>query len=165
MISVASYIVNKYQTGFMHSRYIADNGMLVRLIMGHAQHTGNSAIGLLLDQEKAYDRVYLEYLSIVLDHFGFPSTLIHCIIGLFFGSKITINMNRHLSPRIHQQRGVWQGDPLSSLLFNLAFEPLLQYILLDDEIQGYCLPQIIPYKPGPAPAKILVYMDDSLAFL
>jgi hypothetical protein len=51
-------LINPYQTGFVRGRFIADNGLLMKLVMEHARNTRSSAIGLILDQEKAYDRVH-----------------------------------------------------------------------------------------------------------
>ncbi|KAG2208410.1 hypothetical protein INT45_006540 [Circinella minor] len=165
MISLADVIINRYQTGFVHGRYIADNGMLVRLIMDHAHRTNRSDIALLLDGDKAYDWLHPDYLHRVLLHYGFPSSLVSCIMGLFFGSQIKINVNGHLSPPISQQRGVRQGDPLSPLLFNFTIEPLLQRILHDQDFIGYGISSSFPDKEGPAPAKLLSYADDTLVFL
>lgn len=165
MILVCSDIVNPYQTGFPHGRYIADNAMLVRLVMDHAQRTNSSAIGLLLDQEKAYDRVHPEYLERVLEHWRFPQQIATCINRLFFDIQIRINVNGFLSPAVSQGRGVRQGDPLSPLLFNLAFEPLLQHILHDPLISGYAVDSPFPGLPNLPAAKILAYADDAFVFL
>ncbi|KAG2229265.1 hypothetical protein INT48_001172 [Thamnidium elegans] len=66
--------------------------MLMKLITANARPSDSNAIGLLLDQEKAYDRVHPEYLSRVLKHFGFP-----------------LNINGRLSRPVPQLRGLRQG--------------------------------------------------------
>ncbi|KAG2219694.1 hypothetical protein INT45_001866 [Circinella minor] len=165
MIRVATNLINQYQTGFIHGRYIADNRILVRLIMDHASRTRNPSIALTIDQLKAYDRIHPEYLQQVLSHYGFPSSLINCIISLFFNTQISVNVNGHISPSIVQKRGVRQGDPLSPLLFNLALEPFLQRFLLEQEFQGYSIPSSFLCLLGSPAAKILAYADDTLVFI
>ncbi|KAG0862823.1 hypothetical protein G6F16_012252 [Rhizopus arrhizus] len=134
--------------------------------MAHARSSDSTAIGLLLDQEKAYDRVHPEYLQRVLQHFGFPPVLVQCIANLFFGSSLHININGHLSQPVPQLRGLRQGDPLSPVLFNLAFEPLLRRIIHDQAFQGFSFPRSLA-----APAhldhniKLLAYADDIACFL
>jgi hypothetical protein len=122
---VCQRLINPFQTGFVKDRFIGDNGALVKCIMDDAKMTNSAAFGLMLDQEKAYDRVHPQYLSAVLLQFGFPPPSVLCLVNLFFNTKISFNVNGFISSPIHQQRGLRQGDPLSPLLFNLAFEPFL----------------------------------------
>lgn len=135
--TVATTIIQPSQTGFMHGRFIGDNGLLVHLIIQEGRYRNYPGIGMLLDQEKAYDRVNPQYLCQVLARFGFHPTLIQSISNLFFGNNVEINVNGFFSPSVNQQRGLRQGDPLSPILFNLALEPLLLAINQDTRIIGY----------------------------
>ena len=164
IVSVADKLISPYQTGFVRGRFIADNGKLTQIIMEQAQCSQSSAIGLLLDQEKAYDRVHPSYLRRVLQRFNFPLPLINTICNLFFSTKLRINVNGHLSREVTQKRGLHQGDPLSPVLFNLAFEPLLRRILHDPNFQGFSLPAATG-DPIPPSVKFLAYADDLLVFL
>ncbi|KAG0767924.1 hypothetical protein G6F22_017575 [Rhizopus arrhizus] len=132
--------------------------------MDHARSSNSDALGLLLDQEKAYDRVHPDYLRQVLLRFGFPQTFVDSILGLFFGTQLRLNVNGFLSKPVHQRRGLRQGDPISPLLFNLAFEPLLRRTLSDSTYQGYSLPRS-PRSPCSEPVKLLAYADDVLFLL
>ena len=68
----APELISSYQTGFMKKRFISDNAVGAFLAMSHAKITNKSSALLLLDQEKAYDRINLTYLDKVLCKFGFP---------------------------------------------------------------------------------------------
>lgn len=168
MISTATTLITPYQTGFLRGRFIADNGLLMKLIMEHAKSSKSVAIGLLLDQEKAYDRVHPAYLRAVLLRFGYPLKLVDCIDHLFFGNNLQINVNGFLTSSIAQRRGLKQGDPLSPILFNLAFEPLLRLIQQDQQIHGFSLPSSPESSlslPAPTPVKLMAYADDIVVFL
>jgi hypothetical protein len=158
---IANKIIQPTQTGFMPNRFIGDNGLALHLLIQQARFTKFTGIGLLLDQEKAYDRVNPMYLIKVLAAFGFNDKFIRCIHRLFFGNLAQINVNGFFSPTVHQQRGLRQGDPLSPLLFNLALEPLLLAINQDNRITGYRFVQegVDHY------VKTLAYADDICTIL
>ncbi|KAG2193800.1 hypothetical protein INT47_009942 [Mucor saturninus] len=183
---VLPQLINPYQTGFMPNRLISDNGWLNQMFMAKARDVapGTPHVAVLLDQEKAYDRVLLR--------FGFPLTLVDCLGTLFFGTEISISINGWLGIPIPQSRGLRQGDTLSPLLFNLAFEPLLRSILSCSGLSGVSLgggavsSAVCPLVPSvwidtpnssdrdfisqsvvtpPSPVKLLSYADDLEVFL
>ena len=194
MNKVLPKLINPYQTGFLPHRLISDNGWLNQLLMSHLRVVAPDLpqVAVLLDQEKAYDRVHPEYLRRVLLRFGFPAGLVSCLLSLFFGTKISVSINGWLGAPVPQLRGLRQGDPLSPLLFNLAFEPLLRSLLACPGLSGVSLSAVtVPpkWKPSPVtvrdfdaatmqwpidfvsssgsptPVKILSYADDLEVFL
>ncbi|KAG0863077.1 hypothetical protein G6F15_013364 [Rhizopus arrhizus] len=134
----------------MRGRFIADNGLFMKLVMDHCSNIDSSAVGLLLDQEKAYDRVHPDYLRQVLTRIGIPDSFVDSICRLFFGTCLRVNVNGFLSGSVPQLRGLRQGDPLSPVLFNLAFEPFLRSVLHDPLFNGVSLPISTP-APVPLP--------------
>jgi hypothetical protein len=152
-------LTGSYQTGFTAGRHIADNGLVVNNLRDYCRARKLKHVGILLDQEKAYDRIHPTYLEAVLERFGFPQQVIQCIVGLFFSTNISLNINGYISNPIAQGRGLRQGDPLSPLLFNLAFEPLLCTIQHSPTIKGIAIPKRQdPVKQG-------AYADDLLAMV
>ncbi|KAK4518233.1 uncharacterized protein ATC70_001585 [Mucor velutinosus] len=135
---VLSRLITPYQTGFMPHRLISDNAWLNQTLMTNLRDAApqDPNVAVLLDQEKAYDRVNPTYLAMVLRQFGFPASLVSSVSSLFFGTRISLSINGWLGAPIDQQRGLRQGDPLSPLLFNLAFEPFLRTILACPSLQG-----------------------------
>lgn len=134
MRQVVPLLINRCHTGFMPNRFIAENGLVLQIVMEYARRCKRDDIALLLDQEKACDRVHPSYLHSVMIHFGFSSVLVGNLCGLFFGNRVRININGHFTNVVHQSRGLRQGNPLSMLLFNMALEPLLRHIIQDTSL-------------------------------
>lgn len=161
-------LLNPYQSGFVPGKFIGDNGLALSMILDQAKGLNIPGVGILLDQEKAYDRVHAGYLGRVMQKLNFPSAFINCVQQLFFGNKVRININGFFTDPITQQRGLRQGDPLSPLLFNLALEPFLLSILQDQHLHGYISPSTLPANtlrdnaPG---IKCLAYADDVCVLL
>ncbi|GAN07262.1 hypothetical protein MAM1_0154c06757 [Mucor ambiguus] len=114
MAPILGRIINPFQSGFIQQRFICDNGMALSMVLEEAQAFKHTGAGILLDQEKAYNRVNADYLCAVLLRFGFPASFVSCIKLLFFGNDMYVNVNGHFTSAVKQERGIRQGDPLAS---------------------------------------------------
>ena len=72
-------LIHPGQTGFMKGRFIADNGLVLSTVMDHCKAEDGEQVGIMLDFEKAYDRINPEYLAAVMAHMGFAPEFIHTI--------------------------------------------------------------------------------------
>ncbi|CEP14639.1 hypothetical protein [Parasitella parasitica] len=103
--------------------------------------------------------------------FNLLTNIIHSLLTLFFSTQIHININGHISRSyIIQQRGVRQDDPISPLLFNIAFDPFLRSVHQNPHFKGFDLSYEAPPPtstsfPSPLFVKILAYADDTLVYL
>lgn len=52
-------LTGSYQTGFTAGRHISDNGLVLTTLRDYCNAKKTKHVGILLDQEKAYDRVHL----------------------------------------------------------------------------------------------------------
>ncbi|CEP17760.1 hypothetical protein [Parasitella parasitica] len=153
---------------FIPSRFIGELDIIVQCMQEVATKTDSSTIAIQLDQEKAFDRVHLEYLRSCMQAFNIPNSLTTAIINIFSSTCSRVNVNGFLSPSFQQGRSLRQGDPLSSLLFNIAFDPSLRAIYNNSNITDFHIPLKAdqPITPtSPPPVKVLANADDTLITL
>lgn len=135
--------MNKYlstnQMGFMPNRFIGEQGLILQCLQEISHQAQSDTIALLLDQQKAYDRIHFDYLQECMQAFNIPSKITQSIVSLFSSTMIQVNVNGFLTSHFQQRRGLRQGDPISPLLFNIAFDPLLRSIHNSSKIQGFNL--------------------------
>ena len=93
---------------------------------------------IFLDQEKAYDRVDLEYLILCLKAMGFGEHWINVIRYLYEDLQSSVIVNGFISKPFAIHQGLHQGDPLSPLLYDIILEPLLCYFRAI--LEGFLLP-------------------------
>ena len=93
-----------------------------------------------LDQGKAFDTVDRSFLSNVLQKFGFGPVFRRWILVLYQDAIMRILVNGFLTDKIPLEHGVWQGDPLSPLLFILCAEVFATNIRVENKNQGFLLP-------------------------
>lgn len=99
-------LIHPGQTGFIKGRLIADNGLVLSTIMDHCKEIKGQQVGIMLDFEKAYDRVNPDYLVAVMSKMGFTPQFINTIHNLFFNTQIHLNINGHITPSFTQHRGL-----------------------------------------------------------
>ncbi|KAK4513906.1 uncharacterized protein ATC70_005913 [Mucor velutinosus] len=162
-------IINPFQSGFLQQRFICGNGLALSMVLEEARAIHHKGADILLDKEKAYDRVNTNYLCVVLRRLGFPASLVSCVKSLFFGNNMYINVNGYFTSAVKQERGIQQGNPLSPLLFDVALEPFLLSILQDTCFHGFKASNgasaDIVSSPDPPAVKCLAYADDVCVLL
>jgi hypothetical protein len=79
---------------------------------------------LKLDFEQAYDRVNWVFLREVLPRKGFSIMVVHRIMQLVMEGQTAININGEIGHFFRNARGVRQGGPLSTILFDFMVDAL-----------------------------------------
>ena len=87
---------------------------------------------LLLDFEKAYDRVDWNFLGGTLLHFGFPRTWIRGVAALYSSASSRVLLTDGKGPAFKLSRSVCQGCPLAPFLFLFLAEALSTYLNAED---------------------------------
>jgi hypothetical protein len=116
-----------------------------------------------LNYEKAYGRVSWHFLEEMLVTRGFGSKWIAWVLSLVGeGGSISIRLNEENSGYFKSGKGLRQGNPLSSLLFNLVVDVFTR-MLIKTAYRGY----ISGFMNDMYPEGVisLQYADDILLFL
>lgn len=123
-------LVKQNQSSVIALRNISDNIIIVQEII-HYMKTTKSKKGWMVvkvDLEKAYDRIWWDFLEDTLHDVGLPATIVRTIMYYVSSSTLQLLWNGSLSEEFSPSRGVHQGDPLSPYLFVLGMERLGHFI-------------------------------------
>lgn len=117
---------------------------------------------LLLDFEKAYDRVDWDFLEGTLSRLGFPDRWIRGVSGLYRSATSAVTIGGFLSPHFTLGRSVQQGCPLAPYLFLFFAEALSSSL----STQAQSIPgMLLPLAVGQQTELLdLEYADDTLLF-
>lgn len=123
------------QQGFISSPGCFINGRLLQEIMANMKEERGGVV-VQLDVSKAFDTVPHDALGIVLKSKGAPPALVALVEEAY--TDISTDISHPEGPiNVPFCRGIKQGDPLSSLLFNVVMDPLLEQL---EAMRGYCTP-------------------------
>lgn len=110
-------IISEEQAGFMKGRFIRDNILTLQTIIEYLHDTGQEALLLAVDIQRAYDEISHEALWNILDYFNYGPEFISFVQTLYKFSKCSVTSNGWISQQFNTTVGVKQGDPISSFLF------------------------------------------------
>ncbi|KAH9101839.1 hypothetical protein AeMF1_021544 [Aphanomyces euteiches] len=148
-------VIHHDQQGFVQGRLLHGHVVLLQELQKHFTSTNESAFATFWDFEKAYDRVDWNYLVLVMESVGIGPQFIQWFRLLDNNTSTQLIINGSLGKTIYPNRGVKQGDPLSSLLFVLSIEPLAQH-LRDNSHLGLSFDNLNP----PRALASLLFADD-----
>ena len=120
-------IIGKSQKAYIPGRFIAECTRNTYDIFTHAKENNLPGMLLLLDFEKAFDSVNLNFILTTLEIFGFGEEFIKwitIILGIKEGTNfqaVTVVNGNILAP-FDIKRGCRKGDPISGYLFILVIE-------------------------------------------
>jgi len=152
--NICQKIIGTYQQGFIRGRLILESVMDIMSVMRNQSDQTRQGWMLFLDQQKAFDRVNHTYLQEVLTKMKFDPKFIQTISTLFSEQTAFIADSGVISEPFKVNRGVRQGDPLSPLLYIIAFEPFLRS--LEKNLRGIDLNQ----QSNQQRFKLTAYADD-----
>jgi hypothetical protein len=121
-------LITMSQSAFIKTRSIHDNFLGVRNYVRRLHRSKTPTILLKLDIKKAFDSVRWDYLLDLMQRCSFPTRFRNWVAALLTTSTSIVLLNGILGDPIAHGRGLWQGDPLSPLLFDLAINPLQQLL-------------------------------------
>jgi hypothetical protein len=81
--SALTHIIRPNQTGFVEGRSILDNVFMAQEGLGWAEESGQDLVLLLLDFEKAFDRIEWGFLFTALSKLGFNDTWVRWVGALY----------------------------------------------------------------------------------
>ena len=132
----APSLIHKTQVAFVRGCSIFNQIDLAKRMINLCHIKNQNRVIILLDQEKAYDKIKHNYLWNTLKAAGLPPNLISTIKHLYSNTSSRVILNGQISESFTIGKGICQGDPLLSILFNFAIEPLSNLIRSSDSIKG-----------------------------
>ncbi|GBG65228.1 hypothetical protein CBR_g50019 [Chara braunii] len=148
-------LVKGDQAAFIRGRSIFDNIITAIETLEEVQSKELNVAVLLLDLEKAYDRVNWSYVLSTLQWMGFGVNFINWVKSLYTFSMAAVIINGRLSGEFSLTRSLRQGCPLAPLLFAVQFDVVLNNIREHPQIRGM--------PTGPTSYKVKALADDLFA--
>lgn len=117
---VINNVISDTQSAFIPGRLITDNIMVSYEVMHYMKRKSKGKarwMVLKLDMSKAYDRVEWGFLKAMLLKLGFGIRIVNLFMECVISARYQISHAGQEFGYIVPQRGLLQGDPLSSYLF------------------------------------------------
>jgi hypothetical protein len=140
--TVLPHVIRPNQTDFVEGRSIFDNVFMAQEALEWAEEDNHDLVLLLLDFEKAFDKIEWDFLFKALAVLGFNGTWVRWVKSLYKAASSAIKVNGTVGPGFPLERSVRQGCPLAPYLFILTTD-VLGYLMVDPryEVEGLSLPK------------------------
>ena len=121
------------QYGFRKKRGTADALQYIRRMVGKGEARQNKTLLVLLDWEKAFDKIRHEMLIDALERMNIPGRLVNLIKSMYTNPTFQVSMDGRTSEWKKQYTGIRQGCPLSPYLFIIVMSVMFHDIHNDIE--------------------------------
>ena len=112
--------VSPIQQGFTSAPGTHVNASIVGSVLKKAQAEKSTVVIVLLDIKRAFEEIPHGHLRKTIQGSPLPSSLRHLILSLQSHNKTQLEVLGKRSPVINVNKGVFQGSPLSPMLYNIA---------------------------------------------
>ena len=136
-------VANKYLDPVAQKAYIdgingcVEHVTVVQEVIQHAKTNHRTAHITWFDLEDAFGSISHVLIPFVMNYYHIPTNIIKYISNLYTKLKGKVSTNNWESDVFNFLKGVFQGDPFSGVIFLIVFNPILEYIKLQKEKQGY----------------------------
>ena len=150
-------IIDRDQTGFVKGKDISENLRKVFDVIELALIKKMLALIVQVDFEKAFDRVDLKSLFLIMEKFNFGENMISWTKILFKEFNLAVTNFSYLSHFFVPTRGLFQGNLIVLYLFLLIGEVLARQLKQNNKVEGI--------KVGLFKALLTQFADDLTLFL
>jgi hypothetical protein len=119
-------VVGDYQNGFRDGRSVTDNIVALKIINKKLWEYNQSVQYLFTDFQQAYDSIHTDTLRECMKEFKIPTKLINMCKTCVHTTRSAVSIEGTLS-FFFENKTCLKG-PLSPILFNLAFQKVIQSI-------------------------------------
>lgn len=134
---VMPHLIHPAQQAFINCRAAITNLRKASTALEQARlHPLQDLAIIVLDVEKAFDNVNLNWLVTILQHLSFQDNILSFVTAMYESPTTRIHTSGSLPQSIPLKRGMRQGCPLSPLLFNMALKPLSRYLCNTSQLSG-----------------------------
>ncbi|SCV73807.1 BQ2448_6237 [Microbotryum intermedium] len=152
------------QHGFVKDHRLADAALHLRLLINELGACGNkfpAAALLSLDQLSTYDLVEHDWIFAIFDALHAPAAFLCMLRMLYLGDSTLAHyiINGFLTPPVRLTCGLGQGDPASSSVWDVVFQPFLDALHHRGIALNLSIPALHPYPQSRAITS-LAFADD-----
>lgn len=123
-----SELIDELQTAFLAGRDGRENALYHQSLVEYLASSGQQGALLMLDIEKAYDRVDRGWLLKVAGAMGFGQHALTWLRLFTADGRASVLVNGHLSDPFPVRGGLEQGSTLAPVLWTIQLEPLTAYL-------------------------------------
>jgi len=154
-------LIDERQTTFVKGRQVLHGVLVANEVVEEARRSKRPCLVFKVDFEKAYDSVSWQFLFYMMRRMGFHERWISWIKGCLTSASIYILVNGSPTTEFKPKKGLRQGDPLASFLFDLVDEGLIglmREVITKNYFQSFLVGK------NKVPMNILQYADDTIFF-
>ena len=141
-MTVNNFIDSSVQKAFIRGiNGVIEHNQVLGEIISHAKRNNKTCHITFFDLEDAFGSVSHDLISHSLSRFHFPPAIKSYIENLYAGLQGRVVTRGWESTDFSFHKGVFQGDPLSPIIFLAVFNPILEK-LQDNESFGYTINDI-----------------------
>ncbi|WVZ96489.1 hypothetical protein U9M48_042121 [Paspalum notatum var. saurae] len=162
VVNIAQRTIKPSQPAFLPGRNIMEGVVIVHETIHELHSRKKDGVMIKLDFEKAYDKVNWDFLQQTLRMKGFNPLWCKWVESFVQGGNVGIKVNDQLGNYFQTKKGLRQGDPMSSILFNIVVDMLAILVARakeDGQIKG-----VVPHLVDDG-LSILQYADDTIIFM
>ena len=152
-------LISPNQGGFISSRKISDNILLVQEAIHSSNKRGEPGMAIKLDLANAFDRLRHAFIIMVIQKFGFPDAFIKQVQACITSPWIAPLINGRPSELFKAARGLRQGCLLYPFIYILVAEALsrkLNRLQSEGSLPG------LSFRNGVPPINHALFVDDTI---